>query len=183
MQFQSARPDVIRAINQRWLLQFWNDSRGGGELPQWRDLEGQDLSAMSANLSFTDVVAADGGPRFLIRYHGANIGLAYGSDCHGKYLDQILPPTFREPALATYRQVVAGKVPVYTAFTTSDSSGRLVHYERLLLPFAREGLHVDRILASLEMVSLDGAFEINNLMTASHTPSSFALCATIAVGD
>lgn len=181
MQFRSAGPDVIRAINQRWLLKFWNDCRGGHALPVWRDLEGNELAAMADNLSFTDVVAAPDGPRFLIRYHGKRIGEAYGSDCHGKHLDEILPANFREAALATYRHVIASKAPFYSAFDTPDRAGRPVHYERLLVPFSYDGNEVDRILASLEMVSLDGAFELRDLMTSSRTPSAFSLSASIAV--
>ena len=132
MQFQSARPDVIRAINQRWLFKIWNESRGRAQpLPTWRDLEARELAAMSPNLSFTDVVGTDGDTRFLIRYHGARIGEAYGSDCHGKYLDEILPAAYRDAALATYRQVVATRHPVYTTVEIADRDGRIVHYERL----------------------------------------------------
>jgi len=179
MQFQAARPDIIRAINQRWLFKHWSESRNGRTLPAWQDLEGREFASMSANLSFTDVVASDGRPRFLIRYHGSRIGEAYGSNCHGKYLDEILPATFREAALATYWQVVESKQPVYTAVDTPDSDGRVVHYERLLLPFGRDGINVDRILASLEMVSPDGAFQAHNLMTSDRMPSNFAVCASI----
>jgi hypothetical protein len=179
MQFQSARPDVIRAINQCWLFKHWNESRGPRTLPKWRALESRELTAMSPNLSYTDVVGTDGGARFLIRYHGSRIGEAYGSDCHGKYLDEILPAAFREAALATYRQVVETRHPVYTTVETPDRDGRVVHYERLLLPFGHDGANVDRILASLEMVSPDGAFHASNLMTSGTTPSSYAVCATI----
>jgi len=87
-------------------------------LPEWQALEGREFESMLANLSFTDVVATDSRPRFLIRYHGARIGEAYGSDCHGKYLDEILPANFRNAALATYWQVVETRHPVYTAVDT-----------------------------------------------------------------
>jgi hypothetical protein len=179
MQFPSARPDIIRAINQRWLFKHWNESRGSRALPEWHALEGREFDSMCSNLSFIDVVATDSHPRFLIRYHGARIGEAYGSDCHGKHLDEILPANFRDAALATYWQVVETRHPVYTAVDTPDRDGRIVHYERLLLPFGRDGVSVDRILASLEMVSLDGGFHAPNLMTSGKTPSRYAVCVTI----
>jgi hypothetical protein len=178
MHFQAARPDVIRAINQRWLLKYWEEARGGERLPPWRELKDRAFGAMSANLSFTDVVGSNGDMRFLIRYHGSRIGEAYGSDCHGRHLDEILPAAFRDAALATYRHVVTTAQPVYTSVDVSDSDGRLVYYERLLLPFGRDRTHVDRILASLELVSPDGAFNRRNLMTST-TPSAFKVCATI----
>ena len=142
-------------------------------------LEGREFESMSGNLSFTDVVATEGRPRFVIRYHGARIGEAYGADCHGKHLDEILPVNFRDAALATYWQVVETRHPVYTAVDTPDRDGRVVHSERLLLPFGRDGVNVDRILASLEMVSPDGGFHAPNLMTSGKTPSRYAICAMI----
>src|SRR5262245_48891709 len=52
-----------------------------------------------------------------------------------------------------YRHGVATRLPVYTVSDMRDRTGRIVHYERLLLPFATEGFEVNRILASLETVS------------------------------
>ena len=179
MQFKLARPDVIRAVNQRWLYKHWNEAPATRALPVWRDLDSREFAAMSPNLSFTDVIGTNGRPRFLIRYHGSRIGEAYGSDCHGKYLDEVLPANFRQTALSTYWQVVETRSPVYTAVDTPDRDGRVVHYERLLLPFGRDGVTVDRILASLEMISPEGAFHTNNLMTSGKTPSSYTICATI----
>jgi hypothetical protein len=182
MEFASAQPDVIRAINQRWLLKFWSDLRGRQPLPTWFEFEGHEFTSISANLSFMDVVGSDGEVRFLIRYHGARIGEAYGSDCHGKFIDEILPARYRDVALATYREVVAKALPVYTASEVPDLHGRPVQYERLLLPFGRDGQTVDRILVSLEMVCSDGAFMNRELMKSSKVPSEFAVCATIRPG-
>ena len=179
MEFTSARPDIVQAINQRWLLKFWNDTRDGRTLPVWQQLDGRELAAMAENLSFTDVVRGNGEQRYLIRYHGKRIGEAYGSDCHGRHLDEIIPESYRDAALATYHQVVDGRRPVYTSFNTVDRAGRVVHFERLLLPFGSDGKSVDRILASLETVCPDGAFDNRNLMVARRTPSSFSVCAVI----
>jgi hypothetical protein len=59
------------------------------------------------------------------------------------------------------------------------SDGRIVHFERLLLPFSRGGVAVDRILASLETVSPEGAFDNRDILKSSPKPPAFALCATI----
>ena len=179
MQFQSARPEIIQAINQRWLFKNWNESRGTRPLPTWQGLESREFASMSQNLAFADVVGADGDMRFFMRYHGARIGEAYGSDCQGKYLDEVLPFGFHNAALATYRHAAATRLPVFTSVNVPDADGRVVVYERLLLPFGRDGKTVDRILASLEMISMEGAFDHRNLMASTQTPSSFAVCASI----
>lgn len=61
----------------------------------------------------------------------------------------------------------------------TDRGGRRVYYERLLLPFARDGAGVDRILAAFEFVCPDGAFDSRGLMKTPATPPRLRLCATI----
>ena len=92
---------------------------------------------------------------------------------------QSQPPEAREQKLIPYRQVVGSGRPVYTIHDVTDRNGRIVHYERLLLPFARDGENVDRILASFEFISPDGAFDNRDLMAAQTTPPALRLSATI----
>jgi hypothetical protein len=182
MEFVESRPDVVRSVNQRWLLNYWNRIRAGSILPTWQGLETEELMRMSESLSFSDVLAANGNIRYLIRFHGQKIAETYGSNCRGKFLDEILPPALRDAALATYRHVVATRRPVYTVADTSDRAGRLVHYERLLLPFGRDGATVDRILISLETVSPEGTFDNRGLMRQPTLQPVFTLYASIDHG-
>ena len=69
--------------------------------------------------------------------------------------------------------------PVYTLHDVTDRGGRLVYCERLLLPFARDGKGVDRILAAFEFVCPDGAFDSRGLMKTPAAPARLRLCATI----
>jgi hypothetical protein len=180
MQFSAARPDIVRAINQRWLLKFWQRHLGAHRVPQWQAVEAEDLMRMADNLSFLDVIGGDGSLRFQIRFHGATIGRVYGSpDCRGVFLHESKPEPARSQALAPYRQTVASGRPVYTAHDVTDRSGRLVHHERLLLPFARDGETVDRILASFEFVCAEGAFDGQGLMDMQTAPPALRLSATI----
>jgi hypothetical protein len=59
--------------------------------------------------------------------------------------------------------VLKRALPVYTVSNVDDSYGRIVAYERLLLPFS-DGHGVTHIIASLKTFSEDGGFEIRNLM-------------------
>jgi len=179
MQFTSSRPDVVRSSNQRWLLSYWGRLRGTRPLPMWQGFEAEELAAMAENLAFNDVVGSDGNARFLIRYHGRRIAEACGMVCEGKFLDEVLPPQYSEAALSTYHRVLVTKLPVYTVADMRDRHGRIVHFERLLLPFGRDGVAVDRILASLETVSPEGVFDNNDLMRSAPKPPAFALCVTI----
>jgi hypothetical protein len=173
MQFDSSRPDVIRAVNQRWLVKVWSQNLDGHRAPRWQSFEAQRLTAMQENLSFLDVVpAADGTMRFLIRFHGEVIRRAYGSpDGRGRYLDEIVTPTACPTGLAPYEMAVRDARPVYNIFDVTDRQGRLVHAERLLLPFSRDGETVDRILAAFELICEEGAFDGHAIMTGSVEPA------------
>ena len=173
-------PDIVRSEHQRWLLQHWSVLRGRARLPIWPGLDANSFAVPFDDLSWTEVIGSDSGPRFRIGFHGKRVAEAYGrTNCVGKFLDDILPAAYRELALSTYRQVVGGELPVYTVSDMRDAAGRIVHYERLLLPFSIGGSEVRRVLASLECSSPEGAFENHDLMTAPARPPAFALCTTI----
>ena len=183
MLFSTARPDVIRAINQRWLLNLWKRHLGSGRVPQWQSIEGEDIASASANLSLFEVVGDNGHIRFQVRFHGETLGKVYGSaDCRGKHLDEIIPPAAYAEALISYRKAVEDGSPVYAIHEITDSRGRLVSRERLLLPFARDGHNVDRILASFEFICDDGAFDAEDLMSNLSGPPALRLLAAIEAG-
>lgn len=180
MQFSVARPDVVRAINQRWLLKLWKRHLATHRVPPWQAVEAENLSRVAANLSFLEVSGGDGPARLLIRFHGETIGQVYGSpDCRGKYLDEIIPAARRAEGLAPYHRTLETGRPVYTIHDVTDRNGRLVHYERLLLPYARDGQNIDHILASFEFVCPDGAFDSRALMKSPAVPPLLRLSATI----
>ena len=60
-------------------------------------------------------------------------------------------------------QNIARRLPAYTIANIDDIYGRIVAYERLLMPFSGGG-NVTHIIASLKTISEDGGFEIKNLM-------------------
>jgi hypothetical protein len=180
MRFSMVRPDVIRAINQRWLLNLWKRHLGGDPVPRWQAVEAENLAGVSATLSFLDVTGSDGDVRFMIRFHGETIGRVYDSpDCRGRYLDEVIPKTACADALVPYHRTVEDGSPVYTVHDVTDSNGRLVLYERLLLPFARDGRTVDRILVSFEFICADGAFDLEALLKTQNGPPRLQLAATI----
>jgi hypothetical protein len=169
MNFAVARPDVVQAINQRWLINFWKRHLGQQQVPQWQAVGVENLAVISSNLSFLDVIGS-----------GATIGQVYGSgDCRGRYLDEIIPPARHAEGLAPYRHAINSGRPVYTIHDMSDCNGRLVHYERLLMPFAADGRNVDRILASFELVCEDGAFDSQAIMISQSAPPALRLAVTI----
>jgi hypothetical protein len=70
--------------------------------------------------------------------------------------------------MPVYYECVQRRLPVYTISNIDDIYGRIVAYERMLLPFA-EGGEVTHVIASLKTISDDGGFEIRNLMRKNDT--------------
>ena len=178
MEFMQSGPEIVRSDHQRWLLDHWASQRRSGLLPIWRGLNASEIAVSFDNLVWTEVVDVDGAVRFRVRFHGARLSEALGP-IEGKFLDDFLPPSYLSSAIATYREVVRTKGPVYTVSDMRDPAGRIVHHERLLLPFSTDGALPDRILASIEPVSPEGPFELRDLMKAPVRPPVIALCTTI----
>jgi hypothetical protein len=180
MQYPASRPDVVRAINQRWLLNFWSRHLGADRVPQWRTIEAENLTRMADNLSFLEVVTCSDGVRFLIRFHGAAVARIFGSgEVRGRYLDEIVTSENCPTGLDAYHRAVDCGRPIYTIYDFKDRGGRLVHNERLLLPFSRDGERVDRLLAAFEFICPDGAFDAPGLMKSQTDPPVLRLSATI----
>ena len=58
-----------------------------------------------------------------------------------------------------------------------------MQYERLLLPFARDGRRVDRILAAFEFICADGGFDLKDLMVSQSVPPALRFSAAIEHRD
>jgi len=180
MEFMQSGPDIVRSESQRRLLDYWASRRGPALLPIWHGVHANEIGVPPDSLAWTEVVGASREARFRIGFHGAKIVEAFGPvECVGKFLDEVLPPPYLGPALSTYQRVVSSKVPVYTVSDMRDPTGRIVHHERLLLPFSTDGAQTDHILASIEAASPEGPFELKDLMKSPLRPPVIALCATI----
>ena len=173
-------PDIVRSRNQRWLLDHWGSLRSHASLPIWRGLQADQIRIPFDHLAWTEVVKEATDTRFRIGFHGAQLAEAFGGvECVGMFLNEILPPAYLGAALATYRHVVSSKAPVYTVSDMRDPAGRIVHHERLLLPFSLGGSETELVLASIEATSPEGPFELRELMKSPIRPPVIALCATI----
>ncbi len=179
MHFTLARPDAVRAINQRWLLKFWMRHLDGARVPRWQAVAPEELASIADSLSLLSV--SGGQPlRFQIRYHGRMVAKVYGGiDYRGRHLDEVIQPERRETALAPYVHAVRTGAPVYTIQDVNDAAGRVIHFERLLLPFAHDGETVDRVLSALEFVCADGNFDAQALLSAPTSARTLRLAVTI----
>lgn len=179
MDFESATPSVVKSIRQRDLLNTWlrlyvrqQQVPGIGEYQPGR------LEEELPDLVYYTVDTARAPPRLTIQSNGTRLSNAYGQTGKGRPLDEYVGARLAPYVMPVYYKCVACGLPVYTIADVDDVYGRVVAYERLLLPFSTDA-NVSHIIASIKTISVDGGFEINNLMRGNDEPPRQRLCTVI----
>lgn len=164
MDFESANPSVVKSIKQRDLLNTWLRLYARERLvPRIEEYQPERLEDEFPDLVHYTVDTANQPPRLTIQSDGTRMASAYGHTGKGRFLDEYLGPRLAPIVMPVYQECIARRLPVYTISNIDDSYGRIVAYERLLLPFSVAD-NVTHIVASLKTISEDGGFEIRNLM-------------------
>jgi hypothetical protein len=177
--FESANPSVVKSIKQRDLLNTWLRLYSRAQkLPHVEEYQPDRLADELADLVYYTVYSAGQPPRLTIQSDGTRMSNAYGHTGKGKYLDDYIGPRLVPVVMPVYYKCIAGGLPVYTISNIDDLYGRIVAYERLLLPFS-EGDGVSHVIASLKTISEDGGFEIKNLMRGNDALPTLKLRAVI----
>jgi hypothetical protein len=163
VEFESATPSVVKSIKQRDLLNTWLRLYAPAQrLPRKEDFQPARIEDELPDLVFLTVEKTSPA-RLIIDSDGTRMSMAYGHTGRGRYLDEYLGVRLAPLVMPIYHQCLERALPIYTVSNVDDASGRIVAYERLLLPFsASQG--VTHIVASLKTISEDGGFEIRNLM-------------------
>jgi len=161
--FESANPSIVKSIRQRDLLNTWLRLYAPAQtLPRVEQFQPGRLEDELPDLVFMTVEQATP-PRLKIESNGTRMSIAYGHTGKGQYLDEYLGNRVAPLVMPIYHKCLERALPVYTVSHIDDTSGRIVAYERLLLPFSA-GSDVTHLVASLKTISEDGGFEIRNLM-------------------
>ena len=169
MEFESANPTVVKSIKQRDLLNTWLRLYAREQqMPRVEEYQPERFADELPDLVYYTVDVAQQPPRLTIQSDGTRISNAYGHTGKGRYLDEYLPANLVPVVVPVYHECVRRGLPVYTISNIDDIYGRIVAYERMLLPFAESG-SVTHVIASLKTISEDGGFEIKNLMRGNDT--------------
>ena len=164
VEFASAKPSIVKSIKQRDLLNTWLRLYARTQsMPRQAEYQPERIEDELPDLVFYTVDTRPNPPRLTIQSDGTRMSDAYGHTGKGKLLDDYLGARMAAIVMPVYYQCIARKLPVYTISSIDDVYGRIVAYERLLMPFSDDG-EVTHILASLKTISEDGGFEIKNLM-------------------
>jgi len=160
----SANPTVVKSIKQRELLNSWIRLYAREQrMPRFEDYRPERLDDELPDLVYFIVDAAQEPPRFTIESDGTRILTAYGNTGKGKRLEDYFGARLAAMVMPVYHACVERALPVYTIAHIDDIHGRVVAYERLLMPFGAGGI-VTHLIASLKTISEDGGFEMKNLM-------------------
>jgi hypothetical protein len=169
LDFQSANPTIVKSIKQRDLLNTWLRLYARErQIPRREEYQPSRLADELPDMVYYIVDTAGDLPRLTIESDGTRMSVAYGNTGKGRYLDEYLGGRLAPIVMPVYHECVKRALPIYTIANIDDTYGRIVAYERLLLPFSNGG-DVTHIIASLKTISEDGNFEIRNLMRGSDT--------------
>jgi hypothetical protein len=164
LEFESAGPSVVKSIKQRDLLNTWlRLFARSRSIPRLSEYQPARIEDELPDLVFYTVDTGAEPPRLTIQSDGTRMSAAYGNTGMGRYLDEYLGTRLAPIVMPVYYACIARRLPAYTIANMEDIYGRVVAYERLLLPFSDDG-SVTHILASLKTISEDGGFEIKNLI-------------------
>lgn len=165
MDFESANPTVVKSIKQRDLLNTWLRLYARNQKPPaLAEYQPERMEEELPDLVFFTIEATQEPPRITIDSDGTRMASAYGHTGKGRRLEEYLGPRLAPLVMPVYYECIRRRLPAYTIAHIDDVYGRIVAYERLLLPFSgREGA-VTHIIGSLKTISEDGGFEIRNLM-------------------
>ncbi|MBR0827918.1 PAS domain-containing protein [Bradyrhizobium manausense] len=164
LDFDSATPSIVKSIRQRDLLNTWlrlyaRDKK----VPAIWEYQPARLEEELSDLIYFTVDMSTTPPRLVIQSEGSRISRAYGHTGKGALLEDYLGARLAPFVMPIYHQCVARGLPAYTVADVDDIYGRVVAYERLLLPFVTDD-RVSHVIASLKTFCEDGGFEIKNLM-------------------
>ena len=169
LDFQSANPTIVKSIKQRDLLNTWLRLYAPDQhMPRMEAYQPARLADELPDMVYLTVDTMRAPARLTIESDGTRMSSAYGNTGKGRYLDEYLGAKLAPLVMPVYHECIKRALPVYTIANIDDIYGRIVAYERLLLPFS-DGGDVTHIIASLKTISEDGSFEIRNLMRGNDT--------------
>ena len=179
MEFQSANPSIVKSIKQRDLLNTWLRLYARNQsLPPIDEYQPARIEDELPDLVFMTVDMREQPPRLMIQSDGTRMSTAYGNTGKGRHLDEYLGPRLAPIVMPVYFECITRALPIYTIAHIDDIYGRIVAYERLLLPFCEDG-QIRHVIASLKTICEDGGFEIKNLMRGNDTLPTAKLRAVI----
>ena len=156
MPFPPVSMHAIRSSNQRTLADALEHARRGRRFPAIDQFNPQAKDHSPEQLIVWDVEGTGGSSSSACAGSGLRAAEALGNGLVGKTMDELVPPALREISLEGANECAASGSAIYAIITTI-ANGHQVDCERLLLPFGVTAARVEHIVASLQLISFQGA--------------------------
>ena len=163
MKFDDVPIHAIKSISQRALLLLWDRLSRDCDFPSLEDFNPGSRMHDPKELVVWGVEEAGAARRFRALYQGTSVAEIFNAAWQGRTMDEVAPEFTRKFAVDTADECADAGCAIYTVFTTTDPNGNRVDCERLLLPLGRGG-RVEQIIASLQLISLEGDFDRKSIL-------------------
>ncbi|MEQ8585794.1 MAG: PAS domain-containing protein [Thalassobaculaceae bacterium] len=176
--------EAVRHPDHRMLLDFWYASKPADGLPARDGFDPATFRSMLPRIAVIepcrvrdgrgtpapqegdagDAAANAAGPTensFRYRLAGTEIVERAGRDPTGKTFDELYTGVYLETAKRTYEDIVVSRQPHFSqrVFPIGDGASAL-RYDRLILPFAKDGRTIDSFLLCIVVVEQTGTVQV-----------------------
>ncbi|WP_259783287.1 PAS domain-containing protein [Aestuariispira ectoiniformans] len=142
---------------------IWAGLKGNRELPGPEDFSLDKFADFLPNICWIDVENSGADTRrYRYQFVGQALSEVIGADVSGRYLDEIFGEDAYDWLQREYEDAIANKSPSYHSFLRNTVDNALIFYERLLLPFGREGEEACGFLA-LHLTTIKGAASFTDI--------------------
>lgn len=143
----------IRSKELRGLLAYWHGKQGNRAAPSRADIVPGEIKAILPRVFMIDVIGSP--PRFRFRLAGTLVVDRFGEEITGRFVDELDLDHRNREIIADYSEAAKLCRPVCSRWDYTKQDGRMLRYERLLLPLSSDGRTVDMLLggAAEELLS------------------------------
>jgi hypothetical protein len=134
----------IRSKDLQALFEYWRRKRGHRPAPSRQDIQPVEIKSLLPRIFIVEIVGAP--PRFRFRLAGTLIVDGFGEEITGRFLDDLDLDRRNREITADYQRVVDTRGPVCSRWRYTKNDGKVLSYERLLLPLSSDGKASDMIL-------------------------------------
>jgi hypothetical protein len=164
MKFESTSIDSIKSDTQRALASYWDGLAKDRFFPSIFDFKPESQLHDAKQLVVWKVERENSQRRFRALYQGDNVSEAFNFSWAGKTMDEVIPKFVAGFALDAADECALSGCAIYSVFSTWDADDRRVDCERLLLPLGQSGIMVEQIVASLQLISLEGDLDRRSVL-------------------
>jgi len=162
MSFKFAPHWAIKSASQLALASYWDGLAAGRRFPAFAELKLEPGIHDPRQLVAWNVEGEGRLRKFRALYQGENVAEVFNSAWAGKTMEQVVPMSLRRITLDAAKECATSGCIVYSIFSTIDANDTRVDCQRLLLPFGRDGMKVEQMLASLQLTVTQGRARVLN---------------------